>query len=324
LNRRDILRAMAGAAALAPLGSARAQPVLVATDKAPMIAGPDPVVRTPVFQAPKGSIDTHTHIFGPVATYPYADNRSYTPPEAPLALFREVHRKIGIDRAVVVNATVHGRDNRPVTDAIAQSAGAYKGIANVDDKHTDKELEDLAAAGVMGCRFTFLARLGGVPDMTAFDRIVDRIKGLGWHVDLYLEAKALGIFAPALAKLPLPYVLDHMGVISVADGIEDPAFLALVDLARRDEKCWIKITGPERASAAGPPFKDAVPFAQKLIEAAPDRVIWGTDWPHPNVKTMPNDGDLVDLVPLYAPDPAMRRKLLIDNAERLFKFKPVV
>jgi 2-pyrone-4,6-dicarboxylate lactonase len=316
-----------GAGALAPFGPALAQPAPARpgptpTDKAPMIAGPDPDTRSPSFQAPKGAIDTHTHIFGPVAKYPYADGRSYTPPEAPLEMFRDLHRKIGINRAVVVNATVHGRDNRPVVDAIAQSGGAYKGIGNVDDKLSDKELEDLAAAGVMGCRFTFLSRLGGIPDMSVFDRVVDRIKGLGWHVDLYLEAKALDLFAPTLAKLPLPYVLDHMGVVSVADGIDHPAFRALLDQARRDEKCWIKITGPERASAAGPPFKDAVPFARKLIEAAPDRVIWGTDWPHPNVKIMPNDGDLVDLVPLYAPDPAMQRKLLVDNPERLFKFKP--
>jgi 2-pyrone-4,6-dicarboxylate lactonase len=325
LNRRDTLRGLAGVAgavALAPLGAALAQSAPTPTEKAPMIAGPDRGTRTPEFHAPPGSADTHTHIFGPIATYPYDAARSYTPPEAPLAMFRELHRKIGIERAVVVNATVHGRDNRPVTDAIAQSGGAYKGIGNIDDKFSDKELEDFAAAGLMGCRFTFISRLGGIPDMSVFERVVDRIKGLGWHVDLYLEAKALNVFAPMLAKLPLPYVLDHIGVVSVADGIEHPAFQALLDLARRDEKCWIKITGPERASAAGPPFKDAVPFARKLIEAAPDRVIWGTDWPHPNVKVMPNDGDLVDLIPLYAPDPAFQRKLLIENPERLFRFRP--
>jgi 2-pyrone-4,6-dicarboxylate lactonase len=160
-----------------------------------------------------------------------------------------------------------------------------------------------------------------MPDMTSFDRVVARVAPLGWHVDLYLEAKALEGFIPKLRKLPLRYVIDHMGAVDAAQGPTQPAFVALLALLETDEKCWVKITGPERISATGAPFRDAVPFAQRLIAAAPDRMIWGTDWPHPNVKVMPGDGDLVDLIPLYAPEPALQRKLLVENPGRLFRFR---
>jgi predicted TIM-barrel fold metal-dependent hydrolase len=156
--------------------------------------------------------------------------------------------------------------------------------------------------------------------MTSFDRIVQRIAPLGWHVDLYIEAKALDAFVPRLKALPVPYVLDHMGVVNAADGLDQPPFKALLALQASDPKCWVKITGPERLTATGAPFADAVPFARALVDNAPDRVIWGTDWPHPNVKYMPNDGLLVDLIPQYAPDEAVRRKLLVTNPEKLFRF----
>jgi 2-pyrone-4,6-dicarboxylate lactonase len=221
---------------------------------------------------------------------------------------------------VIVNATPHGRDNSVVLDAIAQSGGRYRGIGNVDERMTDRELQALDAGGLDGCRFTFLTRLGGRPDMGAFERIVARIAPLGWHVDLYLEADGLAELAPRLEALPVAYVIDHMGVVDASAGLEQPGFRKLLALLRRDEKCWVKITGPERISRTGPPFHDAVPYARALIEAAPRRVLWGTDWPHPNVPVMPNDGDLMDLVPLYAPDDAQRRLLLVDNPARLFRF----
>jgi predicted TIM-barrel fold metal-dependent hydrolase len=266
--------------------------------------------------------DAHCHIFGPVDRYPYAAKRPYTPPEAPLAAFRALHARIGVERAVLVNATPYGRDNAVILDAIAQSGGRYRGIGNVDEGMTDHELEVLAIGGVDGCRFTFLSRLGGRPDMAAFERIVARIAPLGWHVDLYLEAALLDEFAPRLMALPLPYVIDHMGVVDASAGLDQPAFQKLLSLVTRDEKCWVKITGPERITRTGPPFHDAVPFARALIEAAPRRVLWGTDWPHPNVPYMPNDGDLMDLVPVYAPDADHRRFLLVDNPARLFRFAP--
>jgi predicted TIM-barrel fold metal-dependent hydrolase len=318
--RRELLAAMGGLGAVAALGAGRS---VVHADEAaiPTIAGPDPNTRTPSFKPPAGSIDTHTHIFGPAAKYPFAAKRPYSPPDAGLEMFRALHQKIGVERAVIVNATVHGTDNRVVTDAIAESNGNYKGIANISAGMSDAELAALGKAGICGCRFAFLRRLGGVGDMKLFRALVDRVAAIGWHVDIYLEAGTIQEFVPILKALPVTYVIDHMGTISAAKGVDDPEFKALLDLQASDDKCWIKITGPERASATGAPFHDAVPFAKRLIDNAPDRVIWGTDWPHPNVKFMPNDGDLVDLIPLYAPDESVRHKLLVRNPERLFKFE---
>jgi 2-pyrone-4,6-dicarboxylate lactonase len=317
--RRELLAAMGGLGAAAALG---AGPLAARAEEAaiPTIPGPDPNTRTPVFKAPAGSVDTHTHIFGPAAQYPFAAKRPYSPPDAGLEMFRALHHKIGVERAVIVNATVHGTDNRVVTDAIAQSNGNYKGIANINAGMSDAELAALGKAGIRGCRFAFLRRLGGVGDIKVFRTLFDRVAAIGWHVDVYLERGTIQEFVPILKALPVTYVIDHMGTISAAKSIDDAEFKALLDLHANDEKCWIKITGPERASASGPPFHDAVPFAKRLIDNAPDRVIWGTDWPHPNVKFMPNDGDLVDLIPLYARDESVRHKLLVSNPERLFKF----
>jgi len=287
---------------------------------APTIAPPHPDPHVPAFRLPPKACDTHCHIFGPNHLYPYFPERPYTPPDAPLSMFEALHARLGVERAIIVNATPHGRDNRVVTDAIAQSNGRYKGVANIDESFSDGDLAGLAAAGMTGCRFTFLPRLGQMPDMGAFNRIVERIAPLGWHVDLYLPAVLIPEMRDRLTNLPVPYVLDHMGVVDAALGVDQPAFRDLLDLLRSDEKCWVKVTCPERISREGPPFHDVAPFGRALVEAAPDRVLWGTDWPHPNVPLMPDDGDLVDLVPLYAPDPMTRQKLLVDNPARLFGF----
>ena len=288
----------------------------------PTIPGPDPDTTPPGFVLPAGACDTHCHIFGPADRYPYAPDRSYTPPDAPLPAFAALGTRLGIGRAVIVNASCHGNDNRPVTDAIAQSGGRYRGIATVTPDVTDGELRALDAAGIDGCRFTFLKRLGRTMDLSDFRSLVARVAPLGWHVDIYLEPGTLPDFAPVLRALPLPYVIDHMGTVSAAaGGPEQPGFTALLDLLRDDGKCWVKVTGLERCSTVGAPFADAVPFAAALCRAAPDRVLWGTDWPHPNVKRMPNDKDLVDVVPDYAPDPAIQQKLLVDNPSRLFRWQ---
>ncbi len=318
MNRRECLHMLAGAAGAALWATesgAQEQPKAI-----PTISPPDPNPKVPTFKLPPKSCDTHTHIFGPASRYPFAPNRPYNAPDAPLEAFRALHEKIGVERCVIVNATLHGTDNRVVTDAIAQSNGAYKGIANVKDEMSDQELADLDNAGIRGCRFAFLKRLGGVGDMNKFNRIVHRVAELGWHVDVYFEPGTVGEFAPMLKALPTSYVIDHMGTVQAAKGLADPAFKALLDLQKSDEKCWVKISGLERASAGGKPFHDAVPFAKRLIDNAPDRVLWGTDWPHPNVKVMPNDGEIVDLIPLYAPEAAVQHKLLVDNPARLFKF----
>jgi predicted TIM-barrel fold metal-dependent hydrolase len=324
MKRRQFMAAVAGLGASAMVNRPRlaraAEEPATPVRQIPIIAGPDPNTRTPAFKAPAGAVDTHCHIFGPAAAYPFSPTRPYTPPDAPLPMFRALHEKIGVERAVIVNATLHGLDNRVVTDAIAASNGNYKGIANVSGAMSDADLMALDKAGICGCRFAFLKRLGGVGDMGAFRRLVERAAGIGWHVDIYLEAGSIREFAPILKALPATYVIDHMGTIDAGKGLDDPEFRALLDLQSSDEKCWVKITGLERASATGAPFHDAIPFAKRLIENSPDRVLWGTDWPHPNVKLMPNDGDIVDLIPLYAPDAAIQHKLLVTNPERLFRF----
>jgi 2-pyrone-4,6-dicarboxylate lactonase len=284
------------------------------------IPGPDPDTRTPAFKLPALACDAHCHIFGPGDRYPYAPDRSYTPPDAPLEMFRELHAKIGVERAVIVNASVHGTDNRVALDAIAISGGRYRAVANIDDTITDAELQVLHRGGFRSCRFNFVRHLGGVPDLKVFDRVIARIAPLGWHVDLHFDAIDLPEFAPMLNRLPVRYTIDHMGRVKASDGLDQRPFQALIDLMKNDEKCWVKVCGAERVSTAGPPFVDAVPFARRIVETAPDRVIWGTDWPHPNVKVMPNDGDLVDLIPLFMPEPDLQKRVLVDNPARLFEF----
>jgi 2-pyrone-4,6-dicarboxylate lactonase len=284
------------------------------------ISGPDPDTRTPAFKLPPLACDAHCHIFGPGDRYPYAPDRSYTPPDAPLEMFRALHARIGVERAVIVNASVHGTDNRVALDAIAVSGGRYRAVANIDDTITDAELEVLHQGGFRGCRFNFVRHLGGVPNLKVFDRVIARIAPLGWHVDLHFDAIDLPEFAPMLNRLPVRYTIDHMGRVKASDGLDQRPFQALIDLMRNDEKCWVKVCGAERVSTAGPPFVDAVSFARRIVETAPDRVIWGTDWPHPNVKAMPNDGDLVDLIPLFMPEPDLQKRVLVDNPARLFEF----
>lgn len=281
---------------------------------------PDPNTRTPNYKPPPGACDAHCHIFGPGDVYPYAPDRSYTPPDAPLSRFKSLQATLGLERAVLVNASCHGNDNTVILDAIAQSEGKYRGVANVEAAITDAELERLHEGGIRGIRFNFVRHLGGTPDMDDFHALVERIAPLDWHVVLHFDAIDLPEHADMLKSLPVPFIIDHMGRVPTKDGIEQKPFKILLETARM-ENCWIKVCGAERISSAGPPFTDAVPFAKAVLETAPERSLWGTDWPHPNIKKhMPNDGDLVDLIPLMMPDPALQRIVLVDNPQRLYGF----
>jgi 2-pyrone-4,6-dicarboxylate lactonase len=286
----------------------------------PVCMAPDPDTKRPVYKPPPGACDAHCHIFGPGDRYPYAADRSYTPPDAPLERFKELQKTLGLERAVLVNASCHGSDNTVILDAIAQSGGRYRGVANVDESITDAEFERLHAGGVRGIRFNFVQHLGGTPDLDVFDTLVHRVRPLGWHVVLHFDAKDLLDFGDMLRKLPVPFIVDHMGRVPTRDGLDQKPFEILLETARMDN-CWVKICGAERISSMGPPFTDAVPFGRALLEVAPDRILWGTDWPHPNIKKhMPNDGDLVDMIPLYMPDTALQKKVLVDNPDRLYGF----
>jgi len=287
----------------------------------PTCKAPDPDPRRPKYRPPPGACDAHCHIFGPGNVYPYAADRSYTPPDAPLSRFRELQSILGLERAVLVNASCHGSDNRVILDAIAASGGRYRGVANSDDSFSAGEFQRLHAGGCRGVRFNFVKHLGGMPDMDEFHRTIERIRPLGWHVDLHFDAGDLIEHAKLLDELPVPFIIDHMGRVPTKAGLEQPPFQRLLTLIRSNQRCWVKVSGAERISSAGPPFTDAVPFARALIEAAPDRILWGTDWPHPNIaRHMPNDGDLVDLVPLMMPDAALQKRILVDNPHRLYGF----
>jgi len=288
----------------------------------PTCKAPDPNTRKPEFRAPAGACDAHCHIFGPADRYPYAPERSYTPPDAPLSRFKELQAILGLTRAVLVNASCHGRDNTVIVDAIAQSNGKYRGVANADDSFTEHEFQTLHQQGFRAVRFNFVKHLGGVPDMDEFRTVLSRIQPLGWHVDLHFDAGDLLQFDALLSSLPVPFIIDHMGRVPTNQGPEQAPFKQLLKLLRTNERCWVKISGSERISSAGPPFTDAVPFAQALIAAAPERILWGTDWPHPNIsKHMPNDGALVDLIPLMMPAQAMQQQVLVDNPHRLYHFE---
>lgn len=281
---------------------------------------PDSTPHKPKFALPAGSCDAHCHVFGPAAVFAYAPERSYTPPDAPKENLMALHRFLGISRSVIVQASCHGADNRATLDAIAASAGRYRGVAIIDEGAGEKNFQELDDGGIRGVRFNFVQHLGGRPDMAFFQRSVARIRELGWHLVLHLDAADIPELASMIRKLPVPFVIDHMGRVKAGLGLAQPPFKALLELMKL-ESAWVKVCGAERVSTAGPPFTDAVPFAQALVRAAPDRVLWGTDWPHPNIaKYMPNDGDLVDLVPQIAPDPTHRQKLLVDNPARLYGF----
>jgi 2-pyrone-4,6-dicarboxylate lactonase len=282
---------------------------------------PDPNTRKPEYRPPPNACDAHCHIFGPGERYPYAADRTYTPPDAPLSSFKQLQSILGLSRAVLVNASCHGRDNTVIVDAIAQSGGSYRGVANADDSFSERDFQKLHEQGFRAVRFNFVKHLGGAPDMTVFRNVVARIRPLGWHLDLHFDAADLLQFDQLLCDLPVPFIIDHMGRVPTNQGLQQAPFRQLLKLARHTERCWVKISGSERISSNGPPFTDAVPFAQALIAAAPDRVLWGTDWPHPNIsRHMPNDGALVDLVPLMMPDAVLQQRILVDNPHRLYQF----
>ncbi len=286
-----------------------------------LIPGPHPDPHTPVaFTPPPGACDAHCHVFGPADRFPFAPGRAYTPPDSGIEKFQALQERLGLSRAVFVQASCHGTDNSAMVDALRRGAGRYAGVAMIDDTFSTDDIAELHAAGVRGTRFNFVAHLGGAPDLDTFWRLVDRVQPFGWHIVLHFDAKDLPAYADLLDAMPCPYIIDHMARVPVTDGVDQAPFQALLSLLS-DERCWVKISGAERLTADGPPpYDDVVPFARALIAAAPDRVLWGTDWPHPNVRHMPDDGDLVDILAAFAPDEATRNRILVDNPERLYDF----
>ena len=273
----------------------------------------------PRFAPPAGAVDAHCHVFGPAARFPYAPERKYTPCDAPKEKLFALRDFLGFARNVIVQASCHGTDNAALIDALDAADGRARGVAVVGSDVTDDALKSMDDAGMRGVRFNFLPRLVDAGPKDVYLRIAERVARLGWHTVVYLEAPTLEAMTPFLKALPTTVVLDHMAVPDVKKGVDHPQFQRLVRLLDEHKTIWVKVTCPERMSVTGPPYDDVVPFARTLVERFPDRVLWGTDWPHPNMTThAPDDGALVDMIPKIAPSRALQQALLVDNPMRLY------
>ena len=281
----------------------------------------------PRFVVPPGSVDAHCHVFGPGEVFPYAAERKYTPCDASRDQLYALRDHLGFARNVVVQATCHGADNRAMVDALKHSGGRARGIATVKRTVTDHELHYMHECGVRGVRFNFVKRLVDFTPRDELLEIAGRIAPLGWHVVIYFEAVDLPELWDFFTALPTTVVVDHMGRPDVRKPVDGPEFELFLRLMREHENVWSKVSCPERLSVSGPPalhgeraaYRDVVPFARRVVETFPDRVLWGTDWPHPNLKDhMPDDGLLVDFIPHIAVTPELQTQLLVTNPMRLY------
>jgi 2-pyrone-4,6-dicarboxylate lactonase len=290
---------------------------------------PDPNTRKPKFMPPPKSCDSHFHVFGPPEVFPFLSTHEYTPPAAPLEHYAKMIAVIGIERAVVVQPSVHGLDNSATLDAIKNSNGRFRGVGRIDDKTPKAELRRLHEGGIRGVRFNLLDRPRGNVKLDVLDRCVENIADLGWSIDLHIDTKSLLVQEKRIRSMPVPVVVDHIARVKPAEGLNQPAFQLLLDLLKL-KHVWVKVSGADKICNTivhdyfGLPFVEVVPYARAVISAAPDRVIWGTDWPHSNNFApghTPNDGDLVDLLAEFAPDEQMRMRILVDNPAALYGFE---
>jgi 2-pyrone-4,6-dicarboxylate lactonase len=286
---------------------------------------PNPSV--PRFKVPAGAVDAHCHVFGPGSEFPYAPERKYTPVDASKHQLFALRDRLGFDKNVIVQATCHGTDNRALVDALRASNGRARGVATVDRRVSDRDLEEMHAAGVRGTRFNFVRRLVDFTPREVLTEIAHRIAPLGWHVVVYFEAADLPELREFFTSLPTTVVVDHMGRPDVRQPVNGPEFELFVRMMHEHDNIWSKVSCPERLSVTGPPalngeqhaYRDVIPFARRLVDTFPDRVLWGTDWPHPNLKDhMPDDGLLVDWVPHIATTAEQQHRLLVANPTRLY------
>ncbi|MFI4935864.1 MAG: amidohydrolase family protein [Caulobacterales bacterium] len=279
----------------------------------------DPSPSKPCYVPPAGAVDAHCHVFGPAARFPFAPERKYTPCDAGKDRLFALRDHLRFTRNVIVQATCHGQDNRALVDALGAAGDRARGVATVGEGITRDELAALHDAGVRGVRFNFLRRLADFTPHDVLRRIAGKVAGFGWHVVVYFEAPDLAELRPLFQSLPTRVVVDHMGRPDVALGVDHPQFQAFLRWMAEDENVWSKVSCPERLSLTGPPYDDVVPFQRAIVERFPDRVLWGTDWPHPNMKThMPDDGRLVDQIPKFAVTDDLRQSLLVENPMRLY------
>jgi 2-pyrone-4,6-dicarboxylate lactonase len=280
----------------------------------------DPRPSKPTFQLPSGAVDAHCHVFGPGRLLPFAPERKYTPCDAGKEELFALRDFLGLSRNVVVQATCHGADNSAMLDVLLSANGDARGVATVEPGVSTNELAEMHESGVRAVRFNYVRRLVDPEPDEYYYRIIEKIAPLGWHVVVYFEAADLEERWDFFTSIETRVIVDHMGCPDVSKSVDGPEFARFVRLMAEHENFWTKVTCPERYSISGPPdFNDAVPFAQRMVEQFPDRVLWGTDWPHPNLKGyMPDDGKIVDFVPHIARSSEQQHKLLVVNPARLY------
>ena len=280
-----------------------------------------PNPKKPFYEPPAGAVDAHCHVFGPADRFPYHPKRKYTPCDAPKEKLFELRDYLGFSKNIIVQASCHGSDNAALVDALEASGDLARGVSVLSSDVTDHELTQLNNAGVRGVRFNFVKRLVDSTPRQVFIDLADRIKAFDWHIVVYFESPDLEELRPFIESLAKDQVVvvDHMGRPDVSLGPESAEFRAFMSLLDENTNIWTKVSCPERLTRQPPDYSEVVPFARALVEAFPNRVLWGTDWPHPNMKShTPDDGALVDVIPLIAETEELRKKLLVENPMRLY------
>ena len=281
-----------------------------------------PNPKKPDFVVPEHACDAHCHVFGPADKFPFAPERKYTPVDAPKETLFALHKRLGFSRSVLVQASCHGTDNSAMIDMLMSSNGRYRGVAVVGANLTEDEVTRMHEAGVRGIRFNFVKRLVDIQPKEYYLKIAKLIAPYGWHIIVYFESQELADIEGLLMEIPTPIAIDHMGRPDVDKGLEHPDYRRIKNLVANRKDTWIKVGCLERMTQVGPPYQDVVPFARDMVESFPDQVLWGTDWPHPNMQShMPDDGALVNLIPQIAPTTELQHQLLVDNPARLYGFE---
>ena len=282
-------------------------------------------VSRPKLPLPPNACDTHAHVFGPAQRFPYADDRSYTPPDAPLEIYLGMLDAIGFTRGVLVQGSAHGRDNSAMLDALARQPERLRGVAVAEADISRADLRQWNSLGVRGLRFNHFFRdgqlhyRGGVP-LSAAEMLAPVMAELGWHLQLWIDVKDLPETIPVLKSLGLPVVIDHMGRTDARAGTASEGFQSLLR-AVGDGWCWAKLSGAHRISRDAPDYPDARPFHEALVRANPERLVWGGDWPHPRVEgEMPDAGHLFELFQRWTPDQANQHRILATNPAKLYGF----
>lgn len=285
----------------------------------PDCMGPIANPKRPQSRLPEGAWDTHFHALGPQAKFPYSATRKYTPPDAPIDRCLQMHDQLGISRGLVVHANTHGFDNSVDLDAVARSNGRYLAVVRLDRSATRDGCRALHLAGARGVRFAFNPQHGGNLDLQAFDHVMTCIEGLGWFVELHFDGNVLPDLQSWLCSIESTVVIDHLGRIDPSEGLVQKPFTVLLQLVRRGN-FWVKLSGADRISKLGFPYEDVCPFARRLADIAPDKLMWGSDWPHTGVfksAAMPDDGELLDAFDEFFPDDEMRYQILVANPKKL-------